>query len=99
MQTFSTPRVALLPQATNLVTVAVLVAATWWSGAQRPVDPAALTAQAAPATTKSTPAAAQPQRPLAAAAQTTAAAPWPAQGHGLISDGLQAVGYQPRTTR
>lgn len=95
METFSTPRVALLPQATNLVTVAVLVAATWWSGAQRPVDPATLTAQAgAPATT-----AARPHRPLEATAPADAASPWPAQGNGLARDGLQAVGYQTRTTR
>lgn len=95
MENFSTPRVALLPQATNLVTVAVLVAATWWSGAQRPADQAAQAAQAAPNVTT----AAQPQRPAAFPAQAGATSPWPAQVNALARDGLQAVGYQPHATR
>ena len=97
MENFSTPRVALLPQATNLVTLAVLVAATWWSGAQRPVDQATLTAQAAAPASNAT--AARPQHTLEAAPQAGAASPWPTQGSALARDGLQAVGYQPRTTR
>lgn len=39
MENFSTPRTALVPRATNLATLAVVAAAMWWSGAQRPVDP------------------------------------------------------------
>ena len=96
MENFSTPRAALLPQATNLVTMAVLVAATWWSGAQRPVDHATLAAQtAAPATTAT---AARSQRTLEAVAPADSA-PWPAQGNGLAREGLQAVGFHSVTTR
>ena len=97
MENFSTPRMALLPRATNLLTVAVLAAAPWWSGAQRPVDPATLATQAEAAVNTAT--AARPQRQPDAAAQAGAAAPWPAQGNTLARDGLQAVGYKPQATR
>jgi hypothetical protein len=35
MEDFSTPRRPLLPLTANLCTLAVVLAATWWSGAQR----------------------------------------------------------------
>lgn len=84
MENFSTPRAALLPRAVNLATLTVVALATWWSGAQRPADTPALAQQAAPAATPSQP----------AAQQATGL-----QASSLWRDGLQAVGYQPRTTR
>lgn len=38
MESISTKRRARLPWATNLATLAVVVVATWWSGAQRPAQ-------------------------------------------------------------
>ncbi|MDH4393803.1 MAG: hypothetical protein QE285_20555 [Aquabacterium sp.] len=92
MENFSTLRAAVLPRATNLLTVAVLVAATWWSGTQRPADQPALAAQA---TASATQAQTLPGIATPAAASTL----WPAQATALPRDGVQAVGYQPRTTR
>ena len=86
---------ALLPQATNLVTVAVLVATTWWSGAQRPVEPAARAARAASTVTAS----AQPQPAAGAVTPAGAVSPWPGRVDVLARDGLQAVGYQPKAIR
>jgi hypothetical protein len=87
MENFSTPRAALVPRAVNLATLAVVVAATWWSGAQRPAEQPALAQQSIPAvgTSLATP----PAAPQATVVQTTT----------MWRDGLQAVGYQPRATR
>ena len=87
MENFSTPRAALVPRAVNLATLAVVVTATWWSGAQRPAEQPALAQQAAPA-------AAISPAPAPAAPQATGL-----QASTLWRDGLQAVGYQPRATR
>jgi len=96
MENFSTHRVALLPRAANLATLAVVVAATWWSGAQRPADGAALgTLAATSAETAATTAARQPANPATA----DGASHWPVQTTSLPRDGLQAVGYQARATR
>ena len=38
MENFSTPKQAALPWFADLATLAVVVGATWWSGAQRPVS-------------------------------------------------------------
>ena len=38
MENFPTKRQHLIPLVTNLATLAVVVSATWWSGAQRPVS-------------------------------------------------------------
>lgn len=94
MENFSTTRVAMLPRAANLATLAVVVAATWWSGAQRPADRATLDIQAA---TRATTAAAPRQPANLPAAE--GAANWPVQATTLPRDGLQAVGYQPHPTR
>ena len=87
MENFSTPRAALVPRAVNLATLAVVVAATWWSGAQRPAEQPALAQQSVPAASPSP--ATAPAAQQATGLQTTT----------LWRDGLQVVGYQPRTTR
>lgn len=89
MENFSTPRAALVPRTVNLATLAVLVAATWWSSAQRPAEQAALAQQAVPPAATSQPAAAPAAQPAAHGLQAST----------LWREGLQAVGYQPRTTR
>lgn len=111
MEKNSTPRADLLPRAANLATLAVVAAAMWWSGAQRPAGqavlavsdtvPAALSAtqsvaHAADATAQRQPA---PLSTTATAGNATAAvATWPAQvATSFARDGLQAVGYQTRT--
>ena len=88
MENFSTTGVALLPRAANLATLVVVVAATWWSGAQRPLVQDAAASQAKPPATRQ------------AAEQTTVnAGHWPVQTTSLPRDGLQPVGYQARATR
>lgn len=107
MEKISTPRAALLPRAANLATLAVVVAATWWSGAQRPVGQAMLaTADTPPATTTADASVQrQPAMLTATAAATStgaaiAATTWPAQAATSIArEGLQAVSYQARTHR
>ena len=98
MENFSTTRVALLPRVANLVTLAVVVTATWWSSAQRPPEQTHLiatqTAAARPAL---------PKQPAAepALGATGSSLHWPVQATTVVPrDGLQAVGYQqPRTPR
>ncbi len=92
MENFSTTRAALLPRAANLATLAVVVAATWWSGAQRPLAQDPLASQAAqPATRQAA--------DQAATAGTASTARWPVQTTSLPRDGLQPVGFQARATR
>ncbi len=107
MEKNSTTRAALLPRAANLATLAVVMAATWWSGAQRPIAQPALAGgdqagavEVADARLQR-PATALTTSPTVAAATTTAAAvTWPAQAATTIArDGLQAVGYQTRAPR
>jgi hypothetical protein len=98
MENFSTPHAALVPRIANLATVAVVLAATWWSSAQRPVEQPAEAALAVPATSlqghsQPAPAAAAPQAPQVNQAS------WPVQTTVLPHDILQAVGYLPATTR
>ncbi len=104
MENFSTRRVAMLPQAANLVTLGVLVAATWWSGAQRPADQPVLASEAAATSTN----AALPLRqggvlattdPTTTTTTTDPSLHWPVRATALLRDGLQAVGYQPGAIR
>jgi hypothetical protein len=105
MEKISTRRADLLPRTANLATLAVVVAAMWWSGAQRPAGQAMLAASdavpAAPSSLVTTDAPAPRQLALPSATTTpatTALATWPAQAATTIArDGLQAVGYQTRT--
>ena len=95
MESFSTDRMALLPRAANVATLAVFVTATWWSSAQRPVEQAAQAPGAAAQRT----AAALPLPRAADLAEVDTTAGWPAQSNAATRDGLQAVGYQARATR
>jgi hypothetical protein len=85
MEKISTPSKTLLPRTTNLATLAVVVAATWWSGAQRPAGQADLAASAV--------------APAAQAVATTVASRQPAvlATGPHARDGLQTVSYQTRT--
>ena len=101
MENFSTPRMAVLPRATNLATLAVVVAATWWSGAQRPAGPVPM-AQASIAASQSAALPVQQTTSLAPSETTATTTPpaqshvfWPAQAAANIArDGLQAVGFK-----
>lgn len=106
MEKKSTPRADLLPRATNLATLATVVAAMWWSGAQRPegLTDLAITELAvteAAAASPSTHAPARQQLVLLSSTTTedatAAVAAWPAQATAMVRDGLQAVGYQTRS--
>jgi len=99
MENFSTHRVALLPRAANLATLAVVVAATWWSSAQRPAEQPALAAQSVENVSAGNNPAALPQQQATGLAATGGNAHWPVQAGELPHDGLQAVGFQPRATR
>ena len=103
MEKNSTPRADLLPRAANLATLAVVVSAMWWSGAQRPAGHVpALAAAQAPAVAETNDALSQRQPAVLTAISNptgaTTAANWPAQTATTIArEGLQAVGYQTRT--
>ena len=107
MENFSTHQPAVLPRATNLATLAVVVAATWWSGAQRPTGPAPM-AQVAVTSAAAQSAALPVQQtasltPAGATATTTptqSSVFWPAEAAANIArDGLQAVGFKTASQR
>jgi hypothetical protein len=60
MESISTPRSTRLPWAANLATLAVVMTAVWWSGAQRPAQAPVAQMQAAPLPAVATPPAPQP---------------------------------------
>ncbi len=98
MENFSTSQVALLPRAANLATLAVVVLATWWSGAQRPASqPVLASSVTASAATAALPL--QQSAELASAAPTAGSAHWPVQAAAVPRDTIQAVGFTPRTQR
>ncbi len=88
MENFSTPRQPLLPWVANVATLAVMVAATWWSSGQRPASAVQVSAgvSASPA-----------RQALAAPAPSihagTPPAPWPAQTTSLQGDAIKPVGF------
>lgn len=104
MEKISTSRAALLPRAANLATLTVVVAATWWSGAQRPVAQPGLAADRPARVVALTDAGLQQPAPALGQAAQGAAAPtavsWPAQAAATVArEGLQTVGYQTRAQR
>lgn len=89
----------MVPLAANIITLAVVVSATWWSSAQRPlaggVDLQRLTAQAS-----ASPSIVPTQPQIAIQAQSTplqshgvTQAVWPAPATSLQADGLKPVGF------
>jgi hypothetical protein len=100
MEKKSTTPNALLPRAANLATLGVVVAATWWSAAQRPEGQPVLADQRVVRTT-GTAEAPGPRQPVALASGSSATTgTWPAQAATAIArEGLQAVGYQTRSAR
>ena len=96
MEIISTPHVALLPRVANLLTLAVVVAATWWSGTQRPPIQPAMAVAGSPTAV----AAPQPKtNETTVGTGTSHTANWPAEASLLPRDGLQIVGYRPRIQR
>ena len=90
MENFPTPHRALVPQLTNALTLAVVVATAWWSSGQRPVAHPMAVAASAPATPSATlPAAA---KPAPTALDGTLQASSKSQA-SLPIDGIVAVGF------
>ena len=93
MENFSTPRQPLVPWAANVATLAVMVAATWWSSDQRPANAVQAEAPVSPSTGSSL----QARQPIAAPAPSThtGATPtrWPAQTTSRQGDGIQPVSF------
>lgn len=94
MENFSTPQRAALPWIANLATLAVMVAAIGWSGAQRPDAPTAAAAATAPAVTATAPAADHGAVPL----DNTQQGRRPVKTLARPLNGLQVVGYTPNQT-
>ena len=100
MEKISTSAVALLPRAANLATLAVVVLATWWSGAQRPVSQADIASASSGATAPSTAALPLHQAGEQSTGGATAmTASWPAAATSIARDSLQAVSFQARAPR
>ncbi len=93
MENFSTPRHRLLPWVANIATVAVVLAATVWSGAQRPADRELSFAE--PVTSQRVP----EQSSVSVPAKSTSPGVWPVAGTVASRDALQSVGYVPGTLR
>ena len=98
METISTPQRAALPWIANLATLAVVVAAIGWSGAQRPDAPTTAAAATVPTATATAaapaPAADHGAVPRDGAQQGRRPVKTPARP----LDGLQVVGYTPNQT-
>ena len=107
MENFSTPRDALVPRLTNLLTIAVVLGAMAWSGAHRPVEERHEAALGQPSSTElalpvmhdevvpAEPASLRPQTPqiAPAAPQGFTQVKWPQPSSPGSANGLQTVGY------
>ena len=97
MENFPTPRCHVLPWAANIATLLLMLAATWWSSAQRPpaVSPGLSAAgQAGPSSTAKQ----SPHHVLTLPAQDdpkASQASWPGKTTSLPSDGIITVVYTP----
>ena len=97
MENFPTPRRHLLPWAANIATLLLMLAATWWSSAQRPAAVSSglsAAGQASPTKTDKQ----NPRQDLTLPAQDdpkASQASWPAKTTSLPGDGIKAVGYSP----
>ena len=93
MENFPTPRHhQVLPWAANLCTLVVMVAATWWSSAQRPAPEAPNHSSAATSVAienqKQIPRQSE-VAPVPVATQAT----WPAQTSTVQTDTVKTIGY------
>jgi hypothetical protein len=93
MENFSTPRHRLLPWAANIATVVVVLAATVWSGAQRPADRELSFAE--PVTSLHVP----EQSAVTVPAKGAKPGGWSAPSTLVTRDALQSVGYMPGPVR
>jgi hypothetical protein len=89
MENFPTPQRQMLPWVANIATLAVMVAATWWSSDQRPANPV----QAATAVSPSPLSLPAVHQPVVAPAPGATQALWPAQTTSLQGEGLKPVSY------
>jgi len=93
MENFPTPRHhQVLPWAANVCTLVVMVAATWWSSAQRPAPgaPELSSVATSVATEKQKQISRQPAAdPAPVATQAT----WPAQTSSVQTDTVKTIGY------
>jgi hypothetical protein len=89
MENFPTPQRQMLPWVANVATLAVMVAATWWSSDQRPDDPVQAATVAMPSPVAMPPV----HQPVVAPAPAATQAIWPAQTTSLQGDGLKPVSY------
>lgn len=87
MENISTRTKPVLPWITNVLTVAVVLTAAYWSNAQRPDAPAQQAAATAPAVTQ------VKQAPSVAPAQGATQAVWTAPTTSLQRDSVQTVGF------
>ena len=95
MENFPTPRRQLLPWAANVATLAVMVAATWWSSDQRPANPVREAAVVSPPEEASQPA----RQPVVAPAAGATQAVWPAQTTLLQVESLKPVSFSALVLR
>ena len=97
MENFPTPRRAVLPWAANIATLLVMVSATWWSSAQRPVAvSSSLSAAGKTGPTNTTKQ--SPRQVLSLPAQDgpkASQATWPATTTSLQNDDIKAASYTP----
>ena len=99
MENFPTPtQLRVLPWATNICTLVVMVAATWWSSVQCPTPGAAELFSAA-ATVAAETRTQIPRQPEAAPAPVAAQTAWPVQTHSVQTDAVKTVGYTAAVLR
>jgi len=89
MENFPTPSRPLLPWVANVATLAVMVAATWWSSDQRPASRVQEAVAVQPAPVAVAPA----HQPPTANSQGLTQALWPAQTTSLQGDSLRPVSF------
>ncbi len=93
MENFPTPsHHQVLPWAANLCTLVVMVAATWWSSAQRPApESPELSSVANSVAAKNQKQI--PRQPPVAPAPVATQATWPAQTSSVQTDSVKTISY------
>ncbi len=101
MENFPTPRFPALPWAANIATLLVMVSATWWSSAQRPVAESS-NISASGQTDQTGKSKQSPRQVLNVPAQDESKpsqATWPATTTLLQNNGIKAASYTPPLAR